>query len=184
MNSVHTANKLRFRTHFSLVKGQAVSKKDSTVVRLNDGKWLCVRRNGETGRFKTYERIEDWMSELPRNDGVICLTDEATRVERMKPGEGVKRVAKEEPKPITDKQIGENIMNMIAMANTCITTSGRVRCITELMRYLVSVPNYVRNNPEFHKIIKNKCNEYMESDEFMENTDLHHAVYQAYTTFA
>ena len=184
MNSVHTANKLRFRTHVSLVKGRAVSKKDSTVVRLNDGKWLCVRRNGETGRFKSYECIEDWMSELPRNDGVICLTDEATRVERMKPGEGVKRVAKEEPKPITDKQIGDNILNMISMANTCITNSGRVRCITELMRYLVSVPNYVRNNPDFHETIKNKCNEYMESDEFMENADLHHAVYQAYTTFA
>lgn len=189
MNSIHAANKLRFRTHDSLIKGTPVSKKDSTVVRLNDGKWLCVRHNGETGRFKVYERIEDWMSELPRKDGVICLTDEATRVEYMKPGAGLKRAvepkpAEEEPKQISNFQIGDNILRIISMAQLCITTSGRIHYITELMRYLVTVPNYVRNHPAFHKTVLDKCSEYMNSEEFMENADLHHAVYQAYTTFA
>lgn len=187
MNSVHNSNKLRFRTHVSLVKGRAVSKKDSTVVRLNDGKWLCVRHNGKTGRFKVYDRIEEWICELPKNDGVICLTDKATHVERLESGVGLKKEQEQEQEPEKNQKedhIGANILRLISMANTCITTSGRVRYITELMRYIVSVPNYVRNHPDFHEVIKNKCMEYMESDEFMEDTDLHHAVYQAYTTFA
>lgn len=189
MNSIHSTNIIRFRAHDSLIKGHSISKKDSTVVRLNDGKWLCVRHNGETGRFKVYERIEDWTSELPLNDGLICLTDEATRVEYMKPGSGLKRAAEpkpadEEPKQISNFQIGENILRIISMAELCITTSGRIHYITELMRYLISIPNYVRNHPNFHQTVQEKCIEYMNSEEFMENADLHHAVYQAYTTFA
>jgi hypothetical protein len=185
MSSIQTSNKLRFRTHFSLVKGHAASNKDSTIVRLQDGKWLCVRSNGQTGRFGVYENIEQWVKELPRNDGVICLTDDATRVERMKPGSGKTppKNQNQNPVSISDEDITANIQRIMAMADTCITTSGRVRYITELMRYLVSVPNYVRNHPVFREAVMNKCDEYMESDEFSENVDFHHAVYEVYTAF-
>jgi hypothetical protein len=174
MNSFSDVNKLRFRTYYSMAKGYPASVKDSTIVRLYNGRWLCVRKNGVTGQLGLYQTAEDWMRELPTSDGLVCLNMKATRaipVER-------KPAASPPKRPATSIKLPPLQELKLRLSNIalCLDDESRIYRIIELFRFIARIPDTINGAPGLCETVLQKCAEFKCQNVRMRNEELEEAI--------